>query len=409
MEENEEYPAEGQDILRLGKQLEGKKIALCITGGIAAYKTPSLVRHFRQYGADVHVYITKEGTRYVAEDSLEWTSRNSVVVELSARAEHLYDFDAYVVAPATLNCIGQMAEGKANDAVTTTLASALGRLTRGKAAVLVAPAMHGTMEDNPACRQNLDRLKSFGVKIIRPIARYGKANLPDSHTIVVETIRELCKSPLKGKRILVTAGPTPGKIDNERIITSRFRGRLGTEIAREAYMRGAQVKLILGPGGIEAPSYLDVIPIRDFYEYCSKVMDILERDVSEVGIFSAAVADYIPSKVFDGKIPSDGTLKSIRLQQTSKVIQEVRRKFPDLYMVTFKYEENVSKRQLEKIARARAKEGYQLVVANRGEDMHPEGDYRCIIVHKNEVVAEPQSKQECARSILDLLEKAYVC
>ena len=407
MEENEEYPVEGQDIVRLGKHLDGKRIALCITGGIAAYKTPSLVRHFRQYGADVHVYVTTEGRRYVTEDSLEWTSRNPVVAELSARAEHLYDFDAYVVAPATLNSIGQMADGKASNAVTTTLASALGRLRRGNAAVLVAPAMHGTMEDNPAYKHNLDKLKSFGVRVIKPEPRYGKANLPSSHTVVVETIRELSKSPLRGKRILVTAGPTPGKIDNERVVTSKFRGRLGTEIAEEAYMRGAHVKLILGPGGIEAPSYLDTIPIRDFYEYHSKVMDILERNPFEVGIFSAAVADYIPMEVFDGKIPSDGTLKSIRLKQTPKVIQEVRRKFPDLHMVTFKYEEKVSRKQLETIARARVKQGYQLVIANRGEDMSPEGDYRCIIVDKNGVVAEPSSRQECATSVLDLLEKVY--
>jgi len=100
-------------------------------------------------------------------------------------------------------------------------------------------------------------------------------------------------------------------------------------------------------------------------------------------------------------------LKSIRLKQTPKVIQKVRRKFPDLRMVTFKYEEKVSRKQLETIARARVKQGYQLVIANRGEDMSPEGDYRCIIVDKNGVVAEPSSKQECATLILDLLEKLY--
>ena len=101
-----------QDVIHLGKHLDNKKIALLVTGSIAAYKTPSLARHFRQYGADVRVYLTEEAQKYVTKDSLEWTSINPAVARLSAKAEHLYEFDAYVVAPATLNTIGQMADGK---------------------------------------------------------------------------------------------------------------------------------------------------------------------------------------------------------------------------------------------------------------------------------------------------------
>jgi len=253
---------EDQDIIRLGNHLDNKKIALFVTGSIAAYKTPSLVRHFRQYGAVVHVYLTEEAQKYVTEDSLEWASTNPVIAKLSAKAEHLYKFDAYVVAPATLNTIGHMADGKAGNAVTCTLASALGRLRQNSTFILVAPAMHGTLENNPAYQQNLQTLESYGVKIIKPEYKYGKANLPSSHNIVVETIRELSTSPLKQRRILVTAGPTPGRIDSVRLLTNRFKGRLGIEIANEAYMRGASVTLILGPSGIQQPTYLDVISIR---------------------------------------------------------------------------------------------------------------------------------------------------
>ncbi len=394
-----------QEVVRLGAHLDGKRIALLATGSIAAYKTPSLVRHFRQYGADVHVYLTEEAKRYVTEDSLEWTSTNRVITRLSATAEHLYEFDAYVVAPATLNTIGQMADGKASNAVTSTLASALGRLTKGATSILVSPAMHGTLETNPAYQQNLKKLASYGVKIIEPRREYDKANLPSSHDIVVETIRELSLSPLKNKQILVTAGPTPGKIDSVRLVTNRFRGRLGIEIADEAYMRGADVRLILGPGDIDAPAYIDTILIRDFYEYHSRVLEVLSRDPIEIAIFSASVADHIPKEVFDGKIPSHDVFESIELKQTPKVIKEVRRKFPDLFMVTFKYEEKVSREELKEIARRRVGEGYQLVVANRGEDMTREGEYQGIIVDKNGVVAEPSSKKECARLVLDLLEK----
>lgn len=396
---------EDRDVVPLGNHLDDKKIALLVTGSIAAYKTPSLVRHFRQYGADVHVYLTEEAKKYVAEDSLQWTSTNPVITELSAMAEHLYEFNAYVVAPATLNTIGQMADGKASNAVTATLASALGRLRYGHASILVAPAMHGTMENNPAYQENLKKLESYGVKVIEPERKYVKANLPSSHDIVVETIRELSVSPLKEKLILVTAGPTPGKVDSVRLLTNRFRGRLGVEIADEAYMRGATVTLILGPSGTESPTYLDTILIRDFYEYHSKVMDVLDRNPIEIGIFSAAVADYVPREVFDGKIPSQGAVESIRLKQTPKVIKEVRQKFPDLRMVAFKYEEKTSREELEAIARSMVKQGYELVVANRGEDMTRKGGYRSIIVDKKGVVAEPSSKRECATLLVDLLEK----
>lgn len=395
-----------QDIIRLGGHLDNKKIALLVTGSIAAYKTPSLVRHFRQYGAVVHVYLTEEAQKYVTEDSLEWTSTNPVITRLSAKAEHLCEFDAYVVAPATLNTIGQMADGKASNAVTSTLASALGRLERGSASILVAPAMHATLENNPAYQQNLRKLKSYNVKIIAPENKYGKANLPSSHNIVVETIRELSVSPLKRKRILITAGPAPGRIDSVRLVTNRFRGRLGIEIADEAYMRGADITLILGPSGIQQPTYLNTISIRDFHEYYSKVMDILKNNSIKIGIFSASVADYIPKEVFDGKIPSQSELQSIQLRQTPKVIKDVRQKFPNLLIVAFKYEEKISGEKLEKIAQSRVKQGYQLVIANRGEDMTLGGEYSSIIVDKNGVVAKPSSKKECATLLLDLLEKS---
>jgi phosphopantothenoylcysteine decarboxylase/phosphopantothenate--cysteine ligase len=393
-----------RDVVRLGNHLDNRRIALLVPGSIAAYKTPSLVRHFRRYGAVVHVYLTEEAQRYVAIDSLEWTSTNPVITKLSAKAEHLYEYDAYVVAPATLNTIGQMADGKASNSVTTTLASALGRLERGSTSILIAPAMHGTLEDNPAYQQNLRKLKSYNVKIIEPESKSGKANLPSLHNIVVETIRELSVSPLKKKRILVTAGPTPGRIDSVRSVTNRFRGRLGIEVADEAHMRGADVTLILGPSGVQRPTYLDTISIRDFHEYYSKVMDVLKNNSIEIGIFSASVADFIPKEVFDGKISSKSELQSIRLKKTPKVIKDVKQKFPSLLMVVFKYEEKISREELEEIAQSKVRQGYQVIVANRGEDMAPEGEYSGIIVDENGVVAEPSSKKECAKLLLDLLE-----
>jgi phosphopantothenoylcysteine decarboxylase/phosphopantothenate--cysteine ligase len=171
-------------------------------------------------------------------------------------------------------------------------------------------------------------------------------------------------------------------------------------------MRGANVTLILGSGGVQAPDYLNTILIRDFHDYHSKVRDILEHKAMDIGIFSAAVADYIPSEVFDGKIPSQGALKLIRVKQTAKIVDEVRQKFPKLFMVIFKYEEKVSRDELIEIAQKRAKQGYQLVVANRGEDMSSEGSYRGIVVNRDGEVSESSSKKECAVLLLDLLENS---
>jgi phosphopantothenoylcysteine decarboxylase/phosphopantothenate--cysteine ligase len=169
-------------------------------------------------------------------------------------------------------------------------------------------------------------------------------------------------------------------------------------------MRGASVTLILGPGSVSPPDYLNTIPIRDFHDYHSKVHDTLAHEAFDIGIFSAAVADYIPNKVFDGKIPSQGSLKSIPLTQTPKVIDEVRQKHRKLYMVIFKYEDKISRDNLLEIAKKRATQGYELVVANRGEDMTSEGDYQGIIVDKNGKVAEASSKEGAAIRLLDLLE-----
>src|SRR3989344_4144220 len=226
---------EDLSVERIGNHLEGKSIALLITGGIAAYKIPSLARHFRQYGANVFAYMTPEAKEYVAERALAWACANPVVSDLSYQSEHLREsIGAYIVAPATYNSIGKFANGIADNAVTTAFASALGRLERKETSILIAPAMHGSMQ-NSIYRKNLETLAEKGVRIIEPEYRMGKANLPGSHYIVVQTIRELSASSLKGKKILVTAGPTPGRIDDVRFVTNKFRGRLGINIAEEAY------------------------------------------------------------------------------------------------------------------------------------------------------------------------------
>lgn len=174
------------EVPREGNSLEGARIALLVTGGIAAFKAPLLARALRRQGAVVTAFATTEALRYVAREALEWACTKPVVVELSADAEHLSDsapFDVYLVAPATYSVIGKCAHGIADTPVTATLASAIGRMERAQAAVLFAPTMHGSMHTSILVT-NLSALHSIGCTIVSPRDEYGKHNLPDERVLV---------------------------------------------------------------------------------------------------------------------------------------------------------------------------------------------------------------------------------
>lgn len=175
-----------REVPRDGDRLEGVRVALVVTGGIAAFKAPLVARALRRQGAEVTAFATAEALRYVTRDTLEWSTARPAVVELSANAEHLSDacpFDAYLVAPATYSVIGKVAHGIADTPVTATLASGVGRMERGQAAVLLAPTMHGSMHTSILV-SNLRLLAGIGCTVIPPRDAYGKHNLPDESQLV---------------------------------------------------------------------------------------------------------------------------------------------------------------------------------------------------------------------------------
>jgi phosphopantothenoylcysteine decarboxylase/phosphopantothenate--cysteine ligase len=407
-------PASGlgdREVPRDGEHLAGRRVALLVTGGIAAYRTPSLARALRRQGADVVVFASQEGLRYVGREALEWATRNPVVERLTPEAEHLSDespFDAFLVAPATYNTINKIAAGIADTAVTATLASALGRAERGEAAVLIAPTMHGSLHTS-ILTESLRRLDAMGVRVIPPREDYGKHNIPDEHVLVAEVCRAVSRSLLRGVRGLVTGGPTPVPLDDVRRITNRFSGRLGVRIAEELYLRGADVRLVHGQSALHPPDHLPVTVARTYDEYREAISELLAAEEHAFGVFSAAVADYRPKEKLTGKTPS-GKGWTIELGPTPKVIREVRSAFPDLHMVVFKLEEGVSRERLLEIARGRLQEGYQAVVANRGEEMGAdEGQVAYILTTAAEAKGkEPvrlEGKIEIARGIADHLER----
>jgi len=196
-----------------GDALVGKRVALLVCGGIAAFKAPLTVRALRRQGAEVTVFLSPESQRYVTVDALEWASLRPVVTRLSPQAEHLSGaspFDAYLVAPATYNTLNKLALGIADTVLTATLASALGRMERGEAAVLVAPTMHGTMH-NRILTESLGRLTQLGVRVIPPRDAYGKDNIPDEAVLVAEVCSALPDAPLRGVQVAVVGCDAHGQ------------------------------------------------------------------------------------------------------------------------------------------------------------------------------------------------------
>jgi phosphopantothenoylcysteine decarboxylase/phosphopantothenate--cysteine ligase len=395
------------DVPILAETLRGMRIALMVSGGIAAMKAPLIARALRRYAAEVVVFVTPEALKYTTIDSLEWASSNPVISQLSPQSEHLSKakpFDIFLLAPATYNTLNKIRHGIADNAVTTTLAPALRALQKGEAQVLVAPVMHGDFH-NSILQESLEFLRSLGVEICPPRDAFGKHNLPNPENLAAFVCSRCSQSTLRDRKILVTAGPTPVPIDNVRRIVNRFRGRLGIEIAKTLHLKGAQVKLILGKGSSEPPSYLQTQWVRDYDEYKNATLETLRQWPVEIGIFSAAVADYRPKQVFNGKIPSGGVLKTLEFTSTEKVIDLVQQEFPALNMISFKYEENIELPALVELGMSRIKKGHQAVIINRGEEAGPQGEQIAYLLRNDAEPAKFIGKDKIAWGLAQFLER----
>ena len=259
---------------------------------------------------------------------------------------------------------------------------------------------------NSILTRSMRTLQEMGVTLIPPYQSHGKNNLAPLELIVAATIRALSESPLRGKSLLITGGPTPVPVDNIRRITTRFTGALSIQLAREAWMRGAAVELILGKGSCSAPEYIKAKTAETFEDYRRTLNESLQEGNYDWGIFTAAVADFQPESVFEGKLPSNQKQLSLKLVPTVKVIEEVRQHFPELKMVTFKYEENISHEELMEIAKNRLSEkgGSQLVVANRVEEFKQDGTQVAWLLESKQEPQKHIGKKDIANAILDRIE-----
>ena len=352
----------------LSNVLDGKKITLCVTGSVGAVECVALSRKLMRHGAEVYTVMSKAGTKIIHPHLLEWATGNPVITELTGQIEHItlagkHDghVDLVLIAPATANTIGKVANGIDDTPVTTTVSSAIG----AKIPVVVVPAMHESMYDHPAVVENIEKLKSMGIEFVSPRMEEAKAKIPEVDAIVDCVLGVLGPKDLANQHFLVTAGPTRGWIDRVRFITNPSSGKMGIAIVQELLMRGATVTLVLGPSAQTPPIQATVVNVTTSDEMMDTVMKALSDKKTDCFISTAAVLDYVPSKKEDSKMASGKSSLAIELIPTKKIIEEARKKHKDLFIVGFKVESGISEKELEKRARAKIDAGIcNLVIAN---------------------------------------------
>ena len=308
--------------------LSGKSVVLCVTGGIAAYKAADIISRLRKKGANVFVIMTKSATEFITPLTFEVLSGNRVVTDMFSRdftweVEHISlakRADVFVIAPATANVIGKAAHGIADDMVTTTLMAT-------KAPMVIAPAMNTGMYENPVVQENITILENRGVRFVQPASGRlacgdsGKGKLAEPETIVNEICAAAMKQDLKGKTILVTAGPTREAIDPVRFISNHSTGKMGYAIAQNASMRGAKVILVSGPVALETPYGVERVNVSSARDMHDAVISRLDK-VDWV-IKSAAVGDYRPETTADEKIKKKDDDMSISLVRNPDILAEI--------------------------------------------------------------------------------------
>ncbi|WP_102262148.1 bifunctional phosphopantothenoylcysteine decarboxylase/phosphopantothenate--cysteine ligase CoaBC [Mesobacillus jeotgali] len=354
--------------------LNGKKILLCVTGGIAVYKGAALTSKLTQAGAEVKVILSDSAAKFVTPLTFQALSRSEVYTDTFDEKNpeniahiHLADWaDLIIVAPATANIIGKLANGIADNMISTTLLAAT-------APVWVAPAMNVHMYQHPAVTKNMETLKSFGYEFIEPGEGYlacgytGKGRLEEPETIVERAIQFFKKEDgeLSGKTVLITAGPTREKIDPVRFLTNHSTGKMGYAIAGEAVKMGARVILVSGPVSLDPPSGAELVKVESAEEMYRAAMDHFGE--ANVLIGTAAVADYRPKYIYEEKMKKKEGEEALELERTKDILFELGQRKETQVIVGFAAETN----DVEKHARGKLiRKNADMIVAN---DVKQEG------------------------------------
>jgi len=303
------------------RTLEGKVVAMGITGSIAAVEVVRLIHSLRRKGAEVRPVMSQAAAGIIHPDAVTYAAGHAVLTRCTGMVEHVGlcgeggEADVLLIAPCTANTLGKVACGIDDTPVTTFATTALG----SGVPVVLAPAMHGSMYRHPAVQENLSRLAGWGVDLIGPRMEEGKAKMSDPETIILHVERAVSGKPLSGSRVLVTGGACAEPVDDVRILTTRSSGRMGREIALQAYRLGAGVTLV--HGGEEVPCVRN-IRVSSAGEMAEAVLGIASDKGFDIYVSAAAISDFAPEQ-YSGKIPS-GKPVDLRLVPLPKLLDRVR-------------------------------------------------------------------------------------
>ena len=386
------------------------EIVLCVTGSIAATETIKLAREFRRQGHSVKAFMTKEATKIIHPNALEFATGQEVVVELTGKIEHVKysQTDLILVAPATANTISKFAYKISDNPVNTLLITALGHDTP----IVFVPSMHDSMYD--AVSENVEKLKQEGIKFVNPRIDEGKAKFPAIEDIVLESLRainldkvekgmaEEGLSKIAGKNVLISLGGTFEEIDPIRGISNRSSGRMGLELSKEAFIRGANLTILAAHHEVTIPKVLDVINTESSVLMTERIEELIPD--YDIFISTAAISDFTPINKEEFKISSSYNL-SLEFEPVSKIIQKIKEINEDIFLVGFKAEYNISEEKMIKCAKTQMQDaGTDLVVANdvshKGCEFGSETNEVILVSDEIKKIAL-NSKKEIAKSIFD--------
>ncbi len=391
--------------------LTGKTVVLGVTGSIAAYKIANLASMLGKLHADVHVLMTANATNFINPITFETLTGHKCLIDTFDRnfqysVEHVSlakQADVVLVAPATANVIGKLAHGIADDMLTTTVMACTCKK-------IISPAMNTNMFLNPVVQDNLKILRHYGMEVIEPdtgllaCKDVGAGKMPSEDVLLDHILQEICyEKDLEGRRVLVTAGPTVEAIDPVRFISNHSTGKMGYALARVAARRGAQVTLVSGPVDLEAPRFVEVIPVQSAAQMFDEVTGRASQN--DIIIKAAAVADYTPASVAAEKIKKKDGDNAITLTRTKDILAwlgEHRR--PDQFLCGFSME---TENMLENSRAKLEKKHVDMIVAN---NLKVDGagfgvDTNVVTLITGDRVEElPQmTKEQVAEKILDAI------
>ncbi|HOV62811.1 MAG TPA: bifunctional phosphopantothenoylcysteine decarboxylase/phosphopantothenate--cysteine ligase CoaBC [Spirochaetia bacterium] len=328
-------------VASLGTELEGKRIVLCMSGSVAAVKSSDLARLLMRHGAEVYPVMSRAATRIIHPDLMEWATGHKPVTSLSGKIEHVAlagnvtdRADLVIVAPATANTIGKIACGIDDTPVTTVVTTAIGE----GIPLIIVPAMHESMYRHPFVKENIEKLRSHGIRVIEPRIEESKAKIAQASDIYDEVLRVIGPDHiLEGVRILITAGRTVEYIDPIRVITNNSSGKMGVALATAAVRLGAEVTLIYGRGTAVPPLSVKLVRVETSDSMFEAVKNELSEKQYDVFIGAAAVGDWKPREKAETKISTHLQERlSIELVATPKIIDTVKDIAPDIFLVAFR-------------------------------------------------------------------------